>query len=448
MIKAFQNAFKIPELRQRIIFTALMLIVYRLGAHITLPGIDDIELEKFFDSFRGRTGGSVLDFVDLFSGGAFKQMTIFALGIQPYISASIVMQLLTVVIPFLEKLSKEPDGRKKITQYTRYATVILSAIQGVMISLLLQRPGAIISSENIQIVTNPGIWWTLLTMITLMAGTSFVMWLGEQITERGIGQGISLIITIGILSGMPGGIQTIFNQLLNRQIDLPKLVIFLALGVVAIMGTVFITFCVRKIPVQYARRVVGRKVMGGQATHIPLRVNAAGMIPIIFAVTLMQFPSTVLGLMQSQFPTWAWIGGLMAVFSATSPLYWAVYALLIIGFTYFYTAVQINPVQMAEDLRKYGGFIPGIRPGKKTADYINDTLTRITLPGAVFLAAIAVFPLLLQGWLGTGALISGASILIVVGVVLDTVSQIESYLTMRHYDGFLKDRRVRGRRTR
>ena len=448
MIKAFQNAFKIPELRQRIIFTALMLIVYRLGAHITLPGIDDIELEKFFDSFRGRTGGSVLDFVDLFSGGAFKQMTIFALGIQPYISASIVMQLLTVVIPFLEKLSKEPDGRKKITQYTRYATVILSAIQGVMISLLLQRPGAIISSENIQIVTNPGIWWTLLTMITLMAGTSFVMWLGEQITERGIGQGISLIITIGILSGMPGGIQTIFNQLLNRQIDLPKLVIFLALGVVAIMGTVFITFCVRKIPVQYARRVVGRKVMGGQATHIPLRVNAAGMIPIIFAVTLMQFPSTVLGLLQSQFPTWAWIGGLIAVFSATSPLYWTVYALLIIGFTYFYTAVQINPVQMADDLRKYGGFIPGIRPGKKTADYINDTLTRITLPGAVFLAAIAVFPLLLQGWLGTGALISGASILIVVGVVLDTVSQIESYLTMRHYDGFLKDRRVRGRRTR
>ncbi len=448
MIKAFQNAFKIPELRQRIIFTALMLIVYRLGAHITLPGIDDIELEKFFDSFRGRTGGSVLDFVDLFSGGAFKQMTIFALGIQPYISASIVMQLLTVVIPFLEKLSKEPDGRKKITQYTRYATVILSAIQGIMISLLLQRPGAIISSENIQIVTNPGIWWTLLTMITLMAGTSFVMWLGEQITERGIGQGISLIITIGILSGMPGGIQTIFNQLLNRQIDLPKLVIFLALGVVAIMGTVFITFCVRKIPVQYARRVVGRKVMGGQATHIPLRVNAAGMIPIIFAVTLMQFPSTVLGLLQSQFPTWAWIGGLIAVFSATSPLYWTVYALLIIGFTYFYTAVQINPVQMADDLRKYGGFIPGIRPGKKTADYINDTLTRITLPGAVFLAAIAVFPLLLQGWLGTGALISGASILIVVGVVLDTVSQIESYLTMRHYDGFLKDRRVRGRRTR
>ena len=448
MIKAFQNAFKIPELRKRIIFTALLLIVYRLGAHITLPGIDDIELEKFFDGLRGRTGGSVLDFVDLFSGGAFSQMTIFALGIQPYISASIVMQLLTVVIPFLEKLSKEPDGRKKITQYTRYATVILSAIQGVMISLMLQRPGAIISSENIEIVTNPGIWWTLLTMITLMAGTSFVMWLGEQITERGIGQGISLIITIGILSGMPGGIQTIFNQLLNRQIDLPKLVIFLALGVVAIMGTVYITFCVRKIPVQYARRVVGRKVMGGQATHIPLRVNAAGMIPIIFAVTLMQFPSTVLGLMQSQFPSWAWIGGLIAVFSATSPLYWVVYALLIIGFTYFYTAVQINPVQMADDLRKYGGFIPGIRPGKKTADYINDTLTRITLPGAVFLAAIAVFPLLLQGWLGTGALISGASILIVVGVVLDTVSQIESYLTMRHYEGFLKDRRVRGRRTR
>lgn len=448
MIKAFQNAFKIPELRKRIIFTALLLIVYRLGAHITLPGIDDIELEKFFDSLRGRTGGSVLDFVDLFSGGAFKQMTIFALGIQPYISASIIMQLLTVVIPYLEKLSKEPDGRKKVTQYTRYATVILSAVQGIMISAMLQRPGSIIRSENIEIVTNPGVWWTLLTMITLMAGTSFVMWLGEQITERGIGQGISLIITIGILSGMPGGVQTIFNQLLNRQIDLPKLVIFLALGVVAIMGTVYITFCVRKIPVQYARRVVGRKVMGGQATHIPLRVNAAGMIPIIFAVTLMQFPSTVLGLLASRFPSWAWIGGLQRAFDASSPLYWGIYALLIIGFTYFYTAVQINPVQMADDLRKYGGFIPGIRPGKKTADYINDTLTRITLPGAAFLAAIAVFPLLLQGWLGTGALISGASVLIVVGVVLDTMSQIESYLTMRHYEGFLKDRRLRGRRSR
>ncbi|MCZ6676240.1 MAG: preprotein translocase subunit SecY [Candidatus Poribacteria bacterium] len=443
MIKAFQNAFKIPELRRRILFTALMLVVYRLGAHITIPGIDDGALERFFDTLKDRPGGNMIGFVDLFSGGAFSQMTIFALGIQPYISASIIMQLLAVVIPSLEKLSKEPDGRKKITQYTRYGTVVLSAVQGIGISFILRNPGGL--GINEQIVTNPDWSFHFLVVLTLMAGTSFVMWLGEQITERGIGQGISLIITFGILAGMPGGASRIFSQLLNRQIQLPQLVIFLALAVVAIMGTVFITLSVRKIPVQYARRVVGRKVFGGQATHIPLRVNAAGMIPIIFAVTLMQFPSTALGFLPQ---TWGWVSGIQAALGPGSPLYWVTYALLIIGFTYFYTAVQINPVQMADDLRKYGGFIPGIRPGKKTADYINDTLTRITLPGALFLAAIAVFPLLLQEWLGTGALLSGASVLIVVGVVLDTMSQIESYLTMRHYEGFLKDRRVRGRRSR
>ncbi len=446
MIKAFQNAFKIPELRQRIIFTAMLLIVYRLGAHITIPGIDDVALEQFFDTLKDRPGGNMIDFVNLFSGGAFKNMTIFALGIQPYISASIIMQLMAVVIPYLEKLSKEPDGRKKITQYTRYATVILSAVQGLGISFLLRNPRNLGVDVDIVPAHLSNIWWTLLTMLTLMAGTSFVMWLGEQITERGIGQGISLIITVGILAGMPGGVSTLFNRLLSDpSLGLPQLVVFVALGVVAIMGTVYITLSVRKLPVQYARRVVGRKVLGGQATHIPLRVNAAGMIPIIFAVTLMQFPSTVLGFLPQ---TWGWVLGLQAAISPGSPLYWVTYALLIIGFTYFYTAVQINPVQMADDLRKYGGFIPGIRPGKKTADYINDTLTRITLPGALFLAGIAVFPLLLQGWLGTGALISGASILIVVGVVLDTVSQIESYLTMRHYEGFLKDRRVKGRRSR
>jgi len=449
VIKAFQNAFKIPELRQRIIFTALLLIVYRLGAHITIPGIDDGALENFFNTLKDRPGGNMIGFVDLFSGGAFAQMTIFALGIQPYISASIIMQLLTVVIPYLEKLSKQPDGRKKVTQYTRYGTVLLSAFQGIMISFLLRNPGNLGVDVEIVPAHLSNIWWTLLTMITLMAGTSFVMWIGEQITERGIGQGISIIITFGILAGMPGGAISLFNRLLtDDRFGLPQLVIFFALVVVAIMGTVFITLSVRKIPVQYARRVVGRKVFGGQATHIPLRVNAAGMIPIIFAVTLMQFPSTILGLLQSQFPSWGWVTGIQVALSPGSPLYWVTYALLIIGFTYFYTAVQINPVQMADDLRKHGGFIPGIRPGKKTVDYINDTLTRITLPGALFLAAIAVIPIIFQTQLNIGTMVNGASVLIVVGVVLDTMSQIESYLTMRHYEGFLKDRRVRGRRSR
>ena len=446
MIKAIQNAFKIPELRKRIIFTALLLIVYRLGAHITLPGISDQALEEFFNQLKERPGGNVIGFVDLFSGGAFSQMTIFALGIQPYISASIVMQLLAVVIPSLEKLSKEPDGRKKITQYTRYGTVLLSIVQGIAISFVLRNSQGLIG-QSTPIVANPTLWWHLLVMITLMAGTSFVMWLGEQITERGIGQGISLIITVGIVSAAPGGVFNILNRLISADVaglSLPQLVIFLVLIVVAIMGTVFIQLSTRKIPVQYARRVVGRKVLGGQTTHIPLKVNAAGMIPIIFAVTLMQFPPTVLGFL----PQWGWVIGLQSAFGPASPLYMIVYATMIIGFTYFYTAVQINPVQMADDLKKYGGFIPGIRPGKRTADYINDTLTRITLPGSLFLAGIAVIPMVFEGWLKIGTMVSGASILIVVGVVLDTVSQIESYLTMRHYEGFLKDRRVRGRRTR
>lgn len=444
MIKAFQNSFKIPELRKRIIFTGLLLVVYRVGAHITIPGIDDTALEKFFDALKGRAGGSVLEFYDLFAGGAFSQMTIFALGIQPYISASIIMQLMAVVVPYLEKLSKEPDGRKKITQYTRYGTVFLSIVQGLMISFVLRSPGGF--GIDVQIVTNPGWTFHFLTVLTLMAGTAFVMWLGEQITERGIGQGISIIITMGILASMPSGTLSLVNRLLtDENFNLPQVVIFLALIVVAIMGTVYITLSVRKIPVQYARRVVGRKVFGGQATHIPLRVNAAGMIPIIFAVTLMQFPSMVFNFMPQ---TWGWVSGIQAAIAPGTPFYLVSYALLIIGFTYFYTAVQINPVQMADDLRKYGGFIPGIRPGKKTADYINDTLTRITLPGAVFLAAIAVIPIIFETQLNIGTMVSGASVLIVVGVVLDTVSQIESYLTMRHYEGFLKDRRVRGRRSR
>ena len=442
MIKAVQNAFKIPELRKRIIFTALLLIVYRLGAHITLPGIDDTALEAFFQQLMER-GGNVIGFIDLFSGGAFSQMTIFALGIQPYISASIIMQLLAVIVPSLEKLSKEPDGRKKITQYTRYGTVILSIIQGTTISIVLRNPENITGQVG-EIVRDPNLWWHFLVVITLTAGTSFVMWLGEQITERGIGQGISLIITIGIVAGLPGGVTSVFNNLVTRpEFGILQLALLVALVVVAVMGTVFITLSVRKIPVQYGRQIRGRRVIGGQSTHLPLRVNAAGMIPIIFAVTLIQFPPTVLGFLPRD---WGWVTGVETLIAPGTPLYLTVYALLIIGFTYFYTAVQINPIQMAEDLQKYGGFIPGIRAGKQTADYINTTLTRITLPGAVFLAAIAVIPIIITSQLNVGNMVEGASILIVVGVVLDTMSQIESYLTVRHYEGFLKDRKLRGRR--
>jgi len=345
-------------------------------------------------------------------------MTIFALGIQPYISASIAMQLLTVVIPSLEKLSKEDGGRKKIVQYTRYGTVILSIVQGVGISTMLRNPAAIGSDQPV--VLNPTLGWTLLVMITLMAGTAFVMWLGEQITEHGIGQGISMIITVGIVSGLVPGAFRLVSSLIEGTLKIPALVLFLGLIVVAIMGTVFIQLAVRKIPVQYARRIVGRKVYGGQTTHIPLRVNTAGMIPIIFAVTLMQFPPTMLGFLPS---SWKWIQSAQSLFSSSNPFYVLMYASLIVGFTYFYTAVQVNPVEMAENLRKYGGFIPGVRPGNNTAEYINSTLTRITLPGALFLAGIAVIPMIFEGVLKIGTMVSGASLLIVVGVVLDTVSQ-------------------------
>ncbi len=449
MIKPIQNAFKIPELRKRIIFSVLLLIVYRLGAHITLPGIDDAALAIFFDELTKRTG-DVLALINIFSGGAFSQMTIFALGIQPYISAAIIMQLLPMLIPSLERLSKEPDGRKKITQYTRYGTVLLSIVQGITITVLLRNPGNLGVGEH-TIVHNPTVWWHILTVITLTAGTAFVMWLGEQITERGIGQGISIIITVGIMAGFPSGVYTVGNSLINdTNVGLLHLVILIALIVVAVGGTIFIHLSVRKIPVQYGRQIRGGKVYGGRAMHLPLRVNTAGMIPIIFAIYIMMFPGFLIGILPAD---WEWVQTLAGLMDPSNPsiMYLTIYALLIIGFTYFYTAVQINPVDMAENLQKNGGFIPGLRPGKQTADYINTTLTRITLPGALFLAGISVIPIFITSRLGRGefgGMVEGASILIVVGVVLDTVSQIESYLTMRHYDGFLKDRRLKGRRGR
>jgi len=439
MIKALRNALKITELRKRIIFTALLLIVYRLGAHVTLPGIDDVQVAQFFEGLKTR-GGSLIGFIDLFSGGAFKNMTIFALGIQPYISASIILQLLTVVIPKLEELSKTEDGRKKITQYTRYGTVVLAAVQGFAISLMLENPAKLGITANI--VINPGIGFRLLTIIALAAGTSFVMWLGEQIDERGIGQGISLIITAGIVASVPRGVYYLYNSLFRTQaLNLMEFVVFLALVVVAIMGTIYITLAVRKIPVRYSRKVVGRRIYGGQTTHYPLRVNAAGMIPIIFASTLISFPQTIAAFVPNDFIT-----NIVTTFYIPS-VRWSAYALLIVFFTYFYTAVQINPNDLADNLQKSGGFIPGVQPGKNTAKYFERTLDRITLPGALFLAAIAVLPVLLQGQLGiVQGGIAGASILIVVGVMLDVMKRIESYLIERHYEGFMKGTRLKGRR--
>ena len=445
MIKAIQNAFKIPELRKRIIFTLLLLIVYRLGAHITLPGIDDGALEIFFNQLMERTG-NVLALINVFSGGAFGQMTIFALGIQPYITAAIIMQLLPMIVPALEKLSKEPDGRKKITQYTRYGTVLLSIVQGITITILLRNPEQLIGAGAGTIVNNPTIWWHALSVLTLTAGTAFVMWLGEQITERGIGQGISIIITVGIMAGFPNGVLTVFRNLFqDPSFGIIHIAGLVGLIIIAVSGTIFIHLSVRKIPIQYGRQIRGGKVFGGRSMHFPLRVNAAGMIPIIFAVYLMTFPGFIIGILPQD---WTWVGTMASMMDPTRPsiFYLGIYATLIIGFTYFYTAVQINPVQIAEDLQKNGGFVPGLRPGKQTADYFNTTLTRITLPGALFLAGIAVIPIAITSWLRVGNMVDGASILIVVGVVLDTVSQIESYLTMRHYDGFLKDRRLKGRK--
>jgi len=439
LIKAIKNAVRIPELRKRIIFTGLILIVYSLGRHITIPGIDVAALNKFFESLPQ---GSLIGFVDMFSGGSFRRMTLFALGVQPYISASIIIQLLTVVVPYLENLSKEGEaGRKKIRQYTRYGTVGLAMLQSLGISFMLENPGSL--GINIPLVPHPGIGFKLMTMITLTAGTILAMWFGEQITERGVGQGISFIIFAGIVDRIPSGIGSIYRSLFYEQtLNLIQVLIFIAVIVAVIMGTIYITLAVRKIPVQYARRVVGRRIYGGQMTHIPLRVNAAGVIPIIFAITLMQFPTTVASFVPID------IVQEVVRFIMRPIIYYTTYAVLIIFFTYFYTAVQINPTQMAEDLRRYGGFIPGIRPGAATAHYIERTLDRITLPGAIFLAGIAVLPALLQRYLGVQVRFGGTPVLIVVGVALDTMQQIEAHLIMRNYEGFLKGVRLKGRRGR
>jgi preprotein translocase subunit SecY len=433
---SFRNIFKIQELRTRILFTAALLIVVRIGSHVTLPGVDAALLAR---AEANQAANTLFGLYDLFVGGAFKNAAIFALGIMPYISASIILQLLGAVVPYFQKLSKEgEEGRKKLTQLTRYGTVVVAALQGWGVSVRLTSlnlEGQPIVPAEIQ-----GLAFTLSTVVFLATGTMFMMWLGEQITERGIGNGISLIIFIGIIARFPHSIIQQFQVSQNLVITL----LILALMVAIIAGVVLITQGTRRIPVQYAKRVVGRKVYGGTTQYIPLRVNTAGVMPIIFAQSIMFIPSTIL----TFFPDSEFMQTLSGYFQYTSLTYSFFYALMIIFFTYFYTAIAFNPKDVSENMQKQGGFIPGIRPGKHTADFIDNILTRITLPGSFFLAIIAILPAFMVKLGVTSAFaqfFGGTSLLIMVGVALDTLQQVESHLLMRHYDGFMKSGKMKGR---
>ncbi|MBN3039231.1 MAG: preprotein translocase subunit SecY [Candidatus Omnitrophica bacterium] len=443
MLKAFSNTFKIPDLRKKILFTLGIFAIYRVGAYIPTPGIDSARLAQYFDTVAKAQGGTLFGIMNMFTGGAMRRLTVFALGIMPYISASIILQLLTTVVPALERLSKEGEaGRKKIIQYTRYGTIVLSIVQAFFISLWLENPAHFQGQQIVQFVGWP---FRLLTILTLTTGTAFIMWLGEQIQEYGIGNGISLIITVGIISRMPTAVYQVIFLLRRGQMQPFLLLLLAGIMVAVIVAVILITQGQRRIPVQYARRIIGRKIYGGQSTYIPLRVNQAGVIPIIFAQSLILFPATLAGLMPSQF-----LQNLAGSLNPGGWLYIILYSGLIIFFTYFYTAITFNPIDVAENMRKYGGFVPGIRPGKPTAQYFDFILTRITLPGAIFLAIIAVFPQLISSWLNVPFLIAsflgGTGLLIIVGVMLDTMRQIESQLLMRHYEGFMKKGRIRGRR--
>jgi preprotein translocase subunit SecY len=460
MLEKFSNIFRIPDLRKRIFFTLALLAVYRLGGHIPTPGINADKLQQFFDANRG----SVLGFVDLFSGGQLRRLTIFALGIMPYITASIILQLLTVVYEPLAKLQKEGElGRKKITQWTRYLTVILSAVQSLGIALGLQK-GA-------DFVVNPGWGFTLMTMLTLTTGSAFVMWLGEQITERGIGNGMSLLIFAGIVVGLPHGVVDLIDKARTQAwgaFTVPAMLILVAVMAIIVAFIVYVERSERRIPVQYAKRVIGRKIMGGQSTHLPLRVNAGGVMPVIFASSILTLPQTAGYALKDN----RYFGPLLHALSWGEPLYTLLYAIGIIFFAYFYVSIVFNPNEVADNMRKYGGFIPGIRPGRRTADHINEILTRITLVGALYLIIISFIPeWMIAGihlnhlpgalggffeklptWvtngLGVNFYFGGTSLLIVVGVAMDTVTQVEAQLVMRHYEGFSpRSGRIRGRRT-
>lgn len=432
IIEVFQNIFKIEELKNRIVFTLVMLIVYRIGAHIPTPGINGEALSRFLTE----KGGALMGFFDMFSGGALSRLTIFALGIMPYISASIILQLLTVVIPAIGKLAKEGEyGRKKIVRYTRYGTVIISAIQSFFIAVGLE------TMSQGEFITNPGWGFRLMTMITLTSGTAFIMWLGEQITERGIGNGISLIIFAGIVARMPNAVVNTVRLIRSGELSILFVIFLIFLMVAVVAGIIYIERGQRKIPVQYAKRVVGRKVYGGQSTHLPLKINTSGVIPPIFASSIIMFPATIAG-----FAGIPWVQGVARQLSPGTIIYTILYVGLIFFFAYFYTAIIFNPVDIADNLKKYGGFIPGIRPGQKTSEYIYRVLSRLTFVGAVYLSIVCILPEILIKKANVPFYFGGTSLLIVVGVALDTVSQIEAHLVTRSYEGFLKKGRLKGRR--
>jgi preprotein translocase subunit SecY len=467
MLQSLRNIWDIPDLRKRVLFTLGLLAVYRLGTHIPTPGINAQALIDFFDQNRGNWFG----LVDMFSGGNLARVTVFALGIMPYISASIILQLLTVVWPYLEKLSKEGElGKRKITQYTRYGTVVLALVQSLGIAVYLER---MTLANSFRIVDHPGIAFKLMTVLTLTTGTAFIMWLGEQITERGIGNGMSLLIFAGIVVGFPRGLIDTIQRISRGDLSLLAALLLLAMMFLVVMVIVRVERAQRRITVQYAKRVVGRRMYGGQSTHLPLRVNTSGVIPVIFASSIIAFPQTILSYFQANN---AWVRSVVEQLKWGMPLYIVLYVTFIIFFCYFYTSIVFNPEDVAENMRKYGGFIPGIRPGKKTAEHLDHILSRITFGGAVYLALIALLPeflitgvkvqylpmigpaidtflndnnlgIITQG-LGLNFYFGGTSLLILVGVAMDTVSQIEAQLVMRHYDGFSGPggKRIRGRR--
>ena len=460
-LEAFANIFRVPDLRKRLLFTLAMLAVYRLGGHIPTPGINLTRWEEFFSS----AAGSIFGFFDLFAGGNIRRLTIFALGIMPYITASIILQLLTVVVPTLEKLSKEGElGRRKITQWTRYLTVILSVIQSFGVAQSLQVAGQ-------GIVISPGIGFVSLTIISLTTGTAFIMWLGEQISERGVGNGMSLIIFTGIVVGLPRAIQNLYvNTFITHEWSALQLIMVLVMMVAVVAFIVLVERGERRIPVQYAKRVVGRRVMGGQSTHMPLKVNAGGVIPVIFASSILAFPATIAALPWVK--SIGWLSATLKSIQHGEPLYYVLFVAGIIFFCFFYVSIIFNPNEAADNMRKYGGFIPGIRPGRITADYMNTILTKITVVGGIYLSILCLIPdimisgiklnhlpllgnwidrvcprFLLEG-LNVQFYFGGTSLLIVVGVAMDTVNQIEAQLIMRHYEGFTpRSGRIRGRRS-
>jgi preprotein translocase subunit SecY len=465
-VETVRNIFSIPDLRKRIIFTFLLLAVYRLGSHIPTPGVDPVALSEFFKSMSG----GVFGFLDLFSGGALRRLSVFALGIMPYISASIILQLLTVVWPYLEKLSKEGEmGRRKINQYTRYGTIVLSIVQSLGVAFWLKSQSAPGGAPLVPSHVQDSLWgfgFPIMTVLTLTTGTAFIMWLGEQISERGIGNGISLIIFAGIVVNLPHAVFTTIEDIHTGTRNLFAMLFLVVFMIAVVAFVVFMERAQRRIPVQYAKRVVGRKVYGGANTYLPLRVNTAGVIPVIFASSILVIPTTLASMIKAP-----WSQAIANQLRVGEPLYYLLQVVGIIFFGYFYTSIVFNPVDTADNMRKYGGFIPGIRPGKKTSDYIDRVLTRITLVGSLYLAAVCILPeflisgvhvnqlpfgigAALDAWLpiwftegmGINFYFGGTSLLIVVGVAMDTIQQIESQLVMRHYDGFMKRGRIRGRR--